>query len=55
MLVGQETTGMVTFNQSLLQLVRDGVVSPEEAVSASQDPDDLIKGMRDGRRLVQGG
>ena len=55
MLVGQETTGMITFNQSLLQLVRSGAVSAEEAVSASQDPDDLIKGLRDGRRLVQGG
>jgi twitching motility protein PilT len=46
MLVGQETTGMITFNQSLVELVSKGIVSPEEAVSASQEPDELIRGIR---------
>ena len=50
MLVGQEQTGMITFNQSLLSLVRDGIITADEAVSASQDPDDLIKNMRELRR-----
>ncbi len=52
MLVGQETTGMVTFNQSLMTLVRSGKITPEEAVSASQDPDDLLKSIREQRRLT---
>ncbi len=54
MLAGQEVSGMITFNQSLLHLVRQGTISPEEAVSASQDPDDLIKNMRDLRKMASG-
>ncbi|MBN1807423.1 MAG: type IV pilus twitching motility protein PilT [Planctomycetes bacterium] len=38
--------GMTTFNQSLLQLVRNGLVSEEEALMASHAPDDLRLGLR---------
>jgi twitching motility protein PilT len=46
MLVGQDVSGMMTFNQSLVELVRKGLVTAEEAVSATQEPDDLIKALR---------
>lgn len=52
MMMGQENSGMITFNQSLLQLVREQKITPEEAVSASQEPEELIKGMRELRRLA---
>jgi twitching motility protein PilT len=46
MLVGQDVSGMMTFNQSLVELVRKGLVTAEEAVSATQEPDELIKALR---------
>ncbi len=46
MLVGQDTSGMITFNQALVNLVKNGTVTAEEAVSASQEPDELIKSLR---------
>ena len=33
--------GMITFDQSVLQLVKDGVVTPEAALAASTNPHDL--------------
>jgi twitching motility protein PilT len=41
MQVGQERFGMVTFNQSLFNLFSRRLVSLEEAMAASQDPDEL--------------
>lgn len=43
MLIGQESTGMITFNQSLMDLIRKRVVLPEDALGYSPDPDDLLK------------
>jgi twitching motility protein PilT len=50
MLVGQEHTGMVTFNQSLVQLVKRKLVTPEVALEYSNDQDDLIKTLSDAIR-----
>ncbi len=50
MMVGQDQTGMTTFNQSLATLVRKKVIAPEVAVDYSPDPDDLIKTLSDNRR-----
>ncbi|MBY0371438.1 type IV pilus twitching motility protein PilT [bacterium] len=52
MVVGQDVSGMMTFNQSLIQLVRQGIVAPEEALATTHDPDELIKGLREIRRLA---
>lgn len=38
--------GMTTFNRSLLQLVRDGLVTEEEGMAASHSPEDLRLGLR---------
>jgi len=43
MLVGQDHTGMITFNQSLVKLVKKRVVTSETAVENTPDPEDLIK------------
>lgn len=43
MLVGQEQSGMVTFNQSLFDLTRDGIITLESAIEISPDPEDLVK------------
>jgi len=43
MLVGQEQSGMITLNQSLSYLVREGLVNESEAVSATPDPGDLLR------------
>lgn len=50
MLVGQEQTGMVTFNQSLVMLVKKRLVSVDVAAEYSPDPDDLIKTLASMRR-----
>jgi len=47
MLIGQEHTGMLTFNQSLVQLVRKKIVSADVALEYSPDPDDLVKTLSD--------
>lgn len=52
MMVGQDVSGMITFNQSLMTLVKKGVISPEDAVASTHDPDDLIKQLRENRRLA---
>ena len=41
--IGQSETGMVTLNQSLLQLVLDGKVEPHVAKGYSRDKDELSK------------
>jgi twitching motility protein PilT len=42
MMVGQDQSGMVTFNQSLVNLVRRRIITPEAALENSNDPDDLM-------------
>lgn len=43
MLIGQENSGMTTFNQSLMEQIRKRVILPEDALAYSPDPDDLLK------------
>jgi twitching motility protein PilT len=43
MLIGQEHTGMITFNQSLSQLVRRKIITPDAALENSPDQEDLVK------------
>jgi len=43
MQAGQEETGMVTMNQSLISLVRSGQISKEDALEYSTMPDELVK------------
>ena len=43
---GDTYYGMTTFNQSLLALVRNGLVSEEEAMETSDTPEDLRLGLR---------
>jgi len=52
MLIGQEHTGMVTFNQSLVQLVRKRMITPEAALAATPDQEDLVKSLTELRRRV---
>jgi twitching motility protein PilT len=47
MLIGQEHTGMITFNQSLISLVRKRIITPDSALEYSPDPDDLVKQLSD--------
>lgn len=46
MQVGQERSGMQTMNQSLLDLIRSGVLSKEDAIEYSTLPDELVKAMQ---------
>lgn len=50
MVIGQEQTGMITMNQSLSALVRKNRVNPEEALSYSPDPDELVKNLSEMQR-----
>ncbi|MBI4405062.1 MAG: type IV pilus twitching motility protein PilT [Deltaproteobacteria bacterium] len=50
MQLGQDYSGMVTFNQSLMQLVRKRLISPESALETTSDRDDLIKQLADLQR-----
>lgn len=45
MLIGQEHSGMITLNQSLSNLVRRRVISPESALEVSPDQEELIKNL----------
>ncbi len=45
MMVGQDVSGMVTFNQSLSDLVRRRLITPEAALEQSPDPEELIKSL----------
>ncbi len=47
MMIGQEHTGMITMNQSLLQLVKRRQITTESAMTASPDPEELIKNISD--------
>jgi len=50
MQVGQSKFGMQTFNQSLASLVQKGMITLEEAVSRSSDPDELRNILTSGPR-----
>ncbi|MFL5407087.1 MAG: type IV pilus twitching motility protein PilT [Myxococcales bacterium] len=58
MQVGQAKFGMQTFNQSLAQLVQKNLISLDEALSRSSDPDELrnvlASGVRMAPRAMQG-
>jgi len=45
MLLNQDETGMVTLNQSLESLVRQGIVEEGDAVASSVEPGELIKSL----------
>jgi twitching motility protein PilT len=47
MMVGQDQTGMNTFNQALVNLVRKKLITAESAFEYSTDPDDLVKTLSD--------
>jgi twitching motility protein PilT len=51
MQVGQDKHGMQTLNQALLQLFRQSVISVEEALGHSQEPDEL-RMMLEGKAVV---
>ncbi len=53
MQVGQEKHGMQTLNQSLYALYQKRVISLEEAIGHSQEPDEL-RGMLEGKTPVAG-
>jgi len=50
MQVGQAKFGMQTFNQSLSSLVQKGLITLEEAVNRSSDPDELRNILTSGQR-----
>lgn len=43
MMVGQDHSGMIMFNQSLASLVRRKLITPDVAIENSQDPDELAR------------
>jgi twitching motility protein PilT len=57
MQVGQAKFGMQTFNQSLAQLVQKNLISLDEALTRSSDPEELrnvlASGVRTGPRSMQ--
>lgn len=54
MVIGQDQSGMITMNQSLAQLVKKRLVTPEEALANSPDPEELIKNLSDMQRRNAG-
>jgi twitching motility protein PilT len=50
MLMGQEHTGMITLNQSLIQLISKGTITVEAALECTQDSDELIKSISEMQR-----
>ncbi|GAC1598616.1 MAG: type IV pilus twitching motility protein PilT [Myxococcales bacterium] len=52
MQVGQQKFGMQTFNQSLCALVQKGLITLEEGISRSSDPDELRNMLSSGVRPV---
>jgi twitching motility protein PilT len=52
MQVGQQKFGMQTFNQSLCLLVQKGLITLEEGVSRSSDPEELRNMLASGVRPV---
>ncbi len=55
MQVGQEKYGMMTFNQSLYNLYTRRMISGEEAIAASQDPEELKNMIERGTANVPAG
>ena len=53
MQVGQEKHGMQTLNQALYGLYQKRIISFEEAIGHSQEPDEL-RNMLEGKTLVPG-
>lgn len=47
MMIGQEHSGMITMNQSLVQLVKKRQITTEMALTASSDQEELIKSLSD--------
>lgn len=43
MLLNQEETGMITLNQSLVNLIRAGIINEADAISVSPEPNDLVQ------------
>ena len=43
MQMGQDRSGMITFNQSLAQLVKRRLINPDEAFARCSDPEELAK------------
>lgn len=52
MLMGQEQSGMITMNQSLMLLAKKRMILPETAIENSPDPEDLIKQITDFRKKM---
>jgi len=50
MLIGQENTGMITFNQSLVKLVKQQMISIDDAVESTPEQDELVKALADMQR-----
>ncbi len=46
MLTGQDESGMQTMNQSLVALVRQGILSKKDAIENSSVPDEIIKALQ---------
>lgn len=50
MLIGQDKTGMITFNQCLVNLVRRGIITYDAALMATPEQEELVKSLSDLRR-----
>ena len=46
MQAGQSDTGMQTMNQALITLVRNGILSKQDAMENSIMPDELVKNLQ---------
>lgn len=51
MQTGQENTGMVTFNQSLVALIDRGIIAPDAALAVTPNPEELVKLLTDYGRM----
>ncbi len=45
MQTGQEASGMLTMNQSLVALVKEGALTKQDALDASTLPEELVKSL----------
>jgi Tfp pilus assembly pilus retraction ATPase PilT len=45
MQTGQEESGMITMNQSLIALVKNGLLDPIEAIQSTTMPEELSKAL----------
>lgn len=55
MMIGQEQSGMVTLNQSLVDLIRRKQITTDVALECSADPDELVKTLSDIARKTANG